>query len=165
MTSWQEFIQRDQPVPQWPYPVNYGKENIINCDVLIVGGGVAGCHAAVSAAKHGARTVVLDRGNAKRSGAGGAGVDHWHGAVTNPCSKVTPLDYTMACFNSTRGYTSGIARYIITKESWDTLLECEEMGVQIRDIRDEFKGAPFRDEETKLMFAYDYVNRHVVRVW
>jgi len=165
MTSWQEYIQRDEPVPQWPYPVNYGKENIINCDVLIVGGGVAGCHAAVSAAMHGARTVVLDRGNAKRSGAGGAGVDHWHGAVTNPCSSVTPLDYTMACFNSTRGYTSGIARYIITKESWDTLLECEQMGVQIRDIRDEFKGAPFRDEATKLMFAYDYVNKHVIRVW
>src|SRR5208283_4612541 len=27
------------------------------------------------------------------------------------------------------------------------------------------KGAEFRDEETKLMFAYDYENRHVVRVW
>jgi succinate dehydrogenase/fumarate reductase flavoprotein subunit len=144
---------------------NYGKVNEVSCDVLIVGGGVAGCHAATSAARHGAKTVLVDRGNAKRSGAGGAGVDHWHGAVTNPCSKVSPLDYTLACFESTRGYTSGIARYVINKESWDTLQECEEMGVQIRDIKDEFKGAPFRDEETKLMFAYDYVNRHVIRVW
>jgi succinate dehydrogenase/fumarate reductase flavoprotein subunit len=63
------------------------------------------------------------------------------------------------------GYSNGIARYIICKEGWDTLLECEEMGVQIRDVKDEFKGADFRDEETKLMFAYDYENRHVLRIW
>jgi succinate dehydrogenase/fumarate reductase flavoprotein subunit len=164
LTTWQDYINSGK-VPVWPYPVDYGKENEINCDVLVLGGGVAGCHAAVSAARHGAKVVVADRGHAKRSGCGGAGVDHWHGAVTNPCSRVTPLDYTRACYDSMHGYTSGIARYIINKESWDTLLEMEQMGVQIRDIHDEFKGAPFRDEKTKLMFAYDYENRHVVRVW
>jgi succinate dehydrogenase/fumarate reductase flavoprotein subunit len=56
-------------------------------------------------------------------------------------------------------------RYIITKESWDTLQECEQIGIQIRDVHDEFKGADFRDEKTKLMFAYDYKNQHVIRVW
>jgi succinate dehydrogenase/fumarate reductase flavoprotein subunit len=39
------------------------------------------------------------------------------------------------------------------------------MGVQIRDVKDEFRGADFRDEETRLMFAYDYKNRHVLRIW
>jgi len=165
MSTWQEYVQKDARLPEWPYPVNYGKENEITCDVLIIGGGVAGCHAAVSAAQHGAKVVVVDRGHAKRSGAGGAGVDHWHGAVTNPCSKVTPLEYTKACYDSTHGYNSGIARYIICKEGWDTLQECEQMGVQIRDIHDEFKGAEFRDDATKLMFAYDYANKHIVRVW
>ena len=65
-------------------------------DVLVIGGGIAGCHAAISAAKHGAKVAVMDRGHAKRSGMGGAGVDHWHGACTNPCSKVTPEEYTQA---------------------------------------------------------------------
>ena len=165
MTVWQDYVQETGNLPEWPYPVNYGKENEVTADVLIIGGGVAGCHAAISAARNGAKVVVAERGNAKRSGAGGTGVDHWHGAVTNPCSKVTPLDYTMACYDSTRGYTSGIARYIINREGWDTLLECEEMGVQIRDVDNEFKGAVFRDEKTKLMFAYDYENRHILRVW
>jgi succinate dehydrogenase/fumarate reductase flavoprotein subunit len=64
-----------------------------------------------------------------------------------------------------QGYTGGHVRYIITSEGWDTLQECEKMGVQIRDVKDEFKGADYRDEETKLCFAYDYKNRHVVRVW
>ncbi len=165
MSIWHEIVGSGGQSPEWPYPVNYGKENEITADVLVIGGGVAGCRAAISAAQQGARVVLADRGHAKRSGAGGAGVDHWHGAVTNPCSKVTPLDYTLACFNSTRGYMSGIARYIINKESWDTLQELETFGVQIRDIHDEFKGAPFRDNATKLMFAYDYKNRHVIRVW
>jgi len=137
----------------------------INVDVLVIGGGVAGCRAAISAARKGASVAVAERGHAKRSGAGGAGVDHWHGACTNPCSRVTPEDYTRAVFDSAHGYTSGAVRFISTREGWDTLLECERMGVRIRDVNDEYKGADFRDDETKLMFAYDYTNRHILRVW
>lgn len=165
MTTWNEYIEEHGTAPEWPYPIQYERESVISVDVLVVGGGVAGCRAAISAAQHGATVALVESGNAKRSGAGGAGVDHWHGACTNPCSKVTPLDYTQACLESMHGYTNGIARYIICKEGWDTLLECEAMGVQIRDVHDEFKGAEFRDDETKLMFGYDYENRHVVRVW
>jgi succinate dehydrogenase/fumarate reductase flavoprotein subunit len=165
MSTWHEYIQKTGKVPEWPYPVNYGKMNEVVADVLVIGGGVAGLQAAINAARMGVKVAVLERGHAKRSGAGGAGVDHWHGAVTNPCSKVTPEMYTNACYDSMQGWTGGHVRYIITKESWDTLLECEQMGIQIRDVKDEFKGADFRDEKTKLMFAYDYKNRHVIRVW
>ncbi len=165
MTTLNEYVSERGTVPEWPYPILYDKETEISADVLIVGGGVAGCHAAVSAARSGAKVVLVETGHAKRSGSGGAGVDHWHGACTNPCSKVTPLDYTQAVMECAHGYSNGIARYIICSEGWDTLLECEEMGVQIRDVLDEFKGADFRDEETKLMFAYDYANRHVIRIW
>ncbi len=165
MATWNEYVERSGTLPEWPYPIRYEEETEVIADVLVVGGGVAGCHAAISAARQGARVVLTESGHAKRSGSGGAGVDHWHGAVTNPCSKVTPEDYTRAVFDSAHGYTNGMARYIICKEGWETLLECEEMGVQIRDVHDEFKGADFRDEETKLMFAYDYQNRHVLRIW
>lgn len=165
MSTWHDYVQRSGKIPEWPYPVNYGKVNEIVSDVLVIGGGVAGMRAAISAAQKEVKVAVAERGHAKRSGAGGAGVDHWHGAVTNPCSKVTPLMYTEACYDSMQGYTGGHVRYIITSEGWDTLQECEEMGVQIRDVNDEFKGAVFRDDETKLMFAYDYESKHVVRVW
>jgi succinate dehydrogenase/fumarate reductase flavoprotein subunit len=165
MSTWHEYVQKTGKVPEWPYPVNYGKMNEILADVLVIGGGVAGLQAAINAARLGAKVAVLERGHARRSGSGGAGVDHWHGAVTNPCSKVTPEMYTNACYESMKGWTGAHVRYIITKESWDTLLECEKMGIQIRDVRDEFRGADFRDEKTKLMFAYDYRSRHVIRVW
>lgn len=165
MTTWHDFVQSNSRLPEWPYPIRYGQVKEVVADVLVIGGGLAGCRAAISAAQRGATVALADRGNAKRSGAGGAGVDHWHGACTNPCSKVTPEDYTRAVFDSAHGYTSGLVRYISTREGWDTLLEAEQMGVQIRDIENEFKGADFRDEETGLMFAYDYANRHILRIW
>ena len=165
MSTWHEYIQATGQIPEWPYPINYDKVNEVMADVLVIGGGVAGLQAAINAVKKGVKVAVAERGHAKRSGSGGAGVDHWHGAVTNPRSKVTPEDYTLGCYESMQGWTGGNVRYIITKESWDTLLECEKMGVQIRDVDDEFNGANFRDEETKLMFAYDYQSKHMLRIW
>ena len=165
MSIWHEYVQRQGTLPQWPYPVNYEKTNEIISDVLVIGGGVAGARAAISAAQSGVKVVLVDAGHVKRSGAGGAGVDHWHAACTNPCSKVTPDEYTKACYESMQGYFGAHVRYIIANESWDSLVECEQWGLQIRDVRDEFKGAGFRDEETKLLFAYDYDSRHVIRVW
>ena len=45
------------------------------------------------------------------------------------------------------------------------MLDMESFGGKIRDTEDEFKGAEFRDDETKLMFAYDYKNKFTLRVW
>ncbi len=36
---------------EWPYPINYERENEVSADVLVLGGGIAGCHAAISAEK------------------------------------------------------------------------------------------------------------------
>ncbi len=105
MSTWHDYVQSTGSLPPWPYPINYGKVNEVATDVLVVGGGVAGCRAAIAAARAGVKVAIAERGHPKRSGAGGAGVDHWHGAVTNPCSKVTPEMYTSACYESMRGYT------------------------------------------------------------
>ncbi len=165
MSSYEEPLGK---VIEWPYPINYGKENEVSTDVLILGGGIAGCHTAINAARRGAKVVVVDKGAVIRSGSGGAGVDHWHAACTNPCSKVTPEEMVelVKAFGgySTREYGNGITCYILCKESYDTLLDVEGMGVKVRDVDDEFVGAEFRDPETKLMFAYDYVNNHVIRI-
>lgn len=40
-------------LPEWPYPVNYENENEISTDVLVLGGGIGGCWAAISVAKKG----------------------------------------------------------------------------------------------------------------
>jgi succinate dehydrogenase/fumarate reductase flavoprotein subunit len=133
--------------------------------VLVLGGGIAGCHAAINARRKGVRVVVLEKGATKWSGNGGAGVDHWLSACTNPCSQVTPEEFTDRAFADSGGYDCGLLRYINAKEGWDTLLDCESMGVQIRDVHGEFKGANFRDEASGLLFAYDYKSRYDLRVY
>jgi succinate dehydrogenase/fumarate reductase flavoprotein subunit len=148
--------------------VDYDKENLVSADVLVLGGGIAGCHAAINAAKRGARVAVVEKGPTVRSGSGGAGVDHWHNAFTNPCSKITPDEVTeirdSLGIELMGGYAAGHVRYIEARESWDALLDLEQWGVRIRDEDDEFVGADFRDEETRLLFTYDYENKHVIRV-
>ncbi len=159
-----EELAKSQAV-RWPYPVSYGKENEVSCDVLVLGGGIAGCWTAISAARRGARVVLVEKGATASSGAGGSGVDHWHCVVTNPACQISPEEFTQALVDSRGGWRNTIPLYITTRESYDCLLEIEKMGMKIRDSDDDFKGAEFRDEATKLLFAYDYTAKYCARVW
>jgi succinate dehydrogenase/fumarate reductase flavoprotein subunit len=150
---------------EWPYDIRYEEETEVSADVLIVGGGIAGCWAAISAAKKGLNVAIVEKGATIRSGSGGAGVDHWQHNCTNPGSKITPEELTEACQQIYGGYASGITRYLTCTESYDAMLDLENMGVKVRDTDDEFKGAEFRDEETKLLYAYEYENKYCTRIW
>jgi len=150
---------------KWPYPVSYGKENEISADVLVLGGGLAGCWAAIGAARKGVSVALVDKGCIAYSGSAGSGIDHWQDTATNPASKLTPEELTQAIIDASDGYLNGITRYIKCREAYDRLLELEQMGMKIRDSEDEFKGAPFRDEKTKLLFAYNYRDKFVLRIW
>ena len=160
---YEDLIREHAPI--WPYPVSYGKESEVSCDVLVLGGGIAGCWAAIGAARKGAKVVLVEKGVTRTSGAGGSGVDHWHAACTNPASKVSPEEFTQAVIDDHQGWRCGVSQYITARESYDCLLELEQLGVKVRDSEDEFKGADFRDEATKLLFAYDYNAKYCVRVW
>jgi succinate dehydrogenase/fumarate reductase flavoprotein subunit len=161
--------RNDIHTTKWPYPVNCDKENKVNVDVLIIGGGIAGSHAAINAAKRGVKVAVVDKAMVIRSGAGGAGVDHWHGALKNPCCTITPEELMEVASKSFNDYYwfewgNGLTAYILLNESWSALQDVEKMGVPVRDVNDEFVGAEFRDEKTKLMFAYDYESKDCIRV-
>lgn len=150
----------------WPYPLKWNEQTEVGgIDVLVLGGGVAGCWAAISAAERGARVTLVEKAATIRSGASGSGCDHWESAATNPCSKVTPEELTQAMIDDNNGYNNGISHYIECREGYDRLLDMERMGGKIRDTDDAFKGAEFRDDATKLLFAYDYENRFTLRVW
>ncbi len=165
MSDRKKSREKGVPTPEWPWPIRYEVENEVNTDVLVLGGGLAGCWAAISAARKGLKVALVEKGCTVRSGSAGAGVDHWHEATTNPCSKVTPEEFAQAAIDVLNGYECGIGRYISCRESYDTLLELEKMGLKIRDTEDELRGAPFRDEKTKFIFAYDYENRYCITIW
>jgi succinate dehydrogenase/fumarate reductase flavoprotein subunit len=150
--------------PKWPYKVNYDKVTEVSCDVLVLGGGIAGCWAAIGAAREGAKVVLVDKGAVISSGCGGSGVDHWQN-TPNPACKFSPEEFTAILLDLNNGDRNAITTYIKSRESYDVLLEAEKLGMKVRDSEDVFKGAPFRDEKTKLCFSYDYNAKYTIRVW
>ncbi|MGN1343695.1 MAG: FAD-dependent oxidoreductase, partial [Traorella sp.] len=150
---------------KWPYKNEVGEKESIQCDVLVLGGGLSGCFAAIAAAKKGLKVAIVEKGAIERSGSAGTGFDHWESACSNPCSKVTSEEIAKAYIDEQDHFSNGIFHYITCREGWDRLVDLEKMGAKIRDNEDEFKGALFRDEQTKLMFAYDYENKFTLRVW
>ncbi|MBW2031032.1 MAG: FAD-dependent oxidoreductase [Deltaproteobacteria bacterium] len=165
MDNWADYATAGVAV-KWPYPIRYGEEEEISGDVLVLGGGIAGCWAAIAAARKGAKVILVERSATISSGAGGPGCDHWSLAITgNPACPLTAEEVSKAIVDSAGGYHNGIVTYITARESYETLLELEGMGAKIRDTENAFKGSPFRDENTRLLYAYDYENKFTVRVW
>ena len=156
MGTWHEYLQSQGTPPEWPYPIKFGEEKELEADVLVLGGGIAGCWASISAARTGARVVMMEKGDVKRSGAGGPGCDHWCNVPGNPCSRVDPDTWAIEEMNAGGSFSNGIGIQIQCREDWDTLQEMELMGGKIRDTEDEFLGVEGRDEKTKLMFSPRY---------
>ena len=52
-------------------------KKILETDVLVIGGGIAGLMAAIGAAQNGAKVTLADKANTKRSGSGATGNDHF----------------------------------------------------------------------------------------
>lgn len=139
----------------WPYKVDYDKVNHIEVDVLVVGGGLAGASAGISATRKGLKVAVADKAPIKRSGNGGAGMDHWNNLLSNPDSPMSPEE------NAVKGNTDGRQGhrdYIAVKGTWDALMELKRLGMPLSDDEFEFEGAATRDEKTGMLKAYDYRN-------
>ena len=158
MATWFEYFKSEGHPPKWPYPVRFEEEQVIDTDVLVIGGGIAGSWAAISAVRQGVRVTLVEKGDVKRSGSGGPGCDHWCNVPANPLSRVEPDKW--AEHMADRDYCNGIGIQIMCRENYDTLLEMEQMGGKIRDTDDEYIGVEGRDDKTKFMISPRYGTRH-----
>ncbi len=169
MTTFDEFMNRGGRAPAWPYPIKYEDEQAIETDVLVLGGGIAGCWAAISAARKGVRVALVEKSATVRSGAGGPGCDHWCDTAAGPLSKVDPDLWSQRLADMNGGYGNGIGRQIQCRENYDTLIELEQMGGKIRDREGEYKGAEGWDEKTGFLVSPRANPSHetnvVLRVW
>ena len=50
----------------WPYTIKIDEEKQVNTDVLILGGGIAGCWAAIAVARKGLKATIVEK--ARQSG-------------------------------------------------------------------------------------------------
>jgi succinate dehydrogenase/fumarate reductase flavoprotein subunit len=157
MTSWHELAENNGRLVEWTYPIRYDQEQVVETDVLVIGGGIAGCWAAISAArKKGLRVTLMEKAATIRSGAGGPGGDHWDDPMTSPLSNADPEEWCQGLIDRMGGYCCGIGREIVCRESYDAFLEIEKMGGKIRDIDDEYVGVEGRDDKTKFIVASRY---------
>lgn len=53
------------------------RQDIVETDVLIIGGGIGGLQAAIAASELGAKTIVAEKADTRRSGCGATGNDHF----------------------------------------------------------------------------------------
>jgi len=158
LSTWHDYLKKKGHPPDWPYPVRFEQEQEVAADVLVIGGGIAGCWAAISAARQGLKVALVEKGDTVRSGAGGPGCDHWCNAPANPLSNVDPDEW--AEHMADRPYCNGIGIQIQCRENYDCLLELEQMGGKVRDTGDDYVGAEGRDDKTRLMISPRYTRVH-----
>jgi succinate dehydrogenase/fumarate reductase flavoprotein subunit len=107
----------------------------IDTDVLVIGGGLAGCMAAIKATESGVRVTVAEKANTLSSGCAGTGVDHsWayipivHG----------PMGYTLDdivedhCRLIAGNFINRDLLALVARENYDRMLDLEKFGIKIR---------------------------------
>ena len=104
------------------------KEHIIETDVLVIGGGVAGCFAAIKAREQGLDVTIVDKGYAGKSGASIMASGWW--AVFNP-EWGHDLDTCMNLFILRNDYIVNREwTETILKDSWETYEDIASWGVE-----------------------------------
>lgn len=107
----------------------------IETDVLIIGGGIAGCMAAIKAGESGLKVTIAEKANTKRSGEAGTGIDHMWAYVPEifePMGwSIDDLieDHTLFY---THGFTNRDLLHLIVRTSYDRILDLERFGLKIR---------------------------------
>lgn len=113
----------------------------IDTDVLIVGGGLAGCMAAIRSSELGAKTVLAEKGNTRRSGMAGAGIDHIWSYVPELHE---PLGYTMEDMvrdqtEHAEGFLNQDVCLTAVRLVYDRVRDLERFGVPVRDENGNFR--------------------------
>ena len=106
-----------------------------NCDVLVAGGGLAGCMAAIRAGELNDNVILMDKSNPERSGCAGTGIDHIWGYLpeVQKAEGVSLEDLV-------EDHITNIATGLINKDiisyiaatSLDRILDLERFGMKIR---------------------------------
>jgi hypothetical protein len=111
-------------------------DRVIETDVLIMGGGLAGCPAACKAAEHGLSVALVEKSKIERSGQAGAGLDE---IGMYPRDGVTALDLLG---NISKRSTDPNTRYKVLDNMLWALEELEKLGVNMRYIDGEYGWMP-----------------------
>ena len=107
----------------------------IATDVLVIGGGLAGCMAAIKAREYDVRVTIAEKANTLSSGCAGTGVDHsW--AYIPPVHEKMGVTLEDLIDDHTRGLSAGFVNKdllrLVAAENYDRMLDLEKFGINIR---------------------------------
>lgn len=111
-------------------------ENVVETDVLVIGGGIAGCYAAIKAREQGLDVTIVDKAYAGKSGASISASVGW--MAFNP---EWDLDYDacMNAFNKEGEYINNREwGKVILNESWTTYRDLISWGCEVPSVPLEF---------------------------
>lgn len=109
-------------------------------DVLVIGGGLAGCMAGIRAAELGARTIVAEKADTVRSGCAGMGVDHcWTYIPEIHERELSIADLVADHVAHAGGFVDPEIATFIATHSFERMLDLERFGVPIRDDQGRFR--------------------------
>lgn len=113
-------------------------DRVIETDVMIVGGGMAGCCAAAKAREHGLDVTIVEKAHTSRSGSAAAGLDHQNVAHLEELKGVSMSDI-LTSFENRQMVIQGYGRWgdpntmakAIERGQWGTE-ELEKLGVPLK---------------------------------
>jgi len=105
----------------------------IKTDLLVIGGGTAGCYAAIAASKAGIKILVVEKANIKRSGCLAAGVNALNAYITEGR---TPRDYVEYAKKDADGIVREDLLYSISEKFNEVTAHLENLGLVILKDKD-----------------------------
>ncbi len=106
-----------------------------SCDVCVVGGGLAGCMAAIRAGELNDSVILVDKSNPERSGCTATGTDHiW--AYFPETQKLEGVSLDDLVEDHVRSLAKGLINkeiiHYITATAYDRILDLERFGMKMR---------------------------------
>ncbi len=106
----------------------------VETDVLVIGGGLAGCMAAIKAAEHGVKVVIAEKANTENSGCAGTGIDHSYAYIppVHEAMGYTLDDMMEDQIQETAGMINRDLLYLVLSQNYHRMLDLEKFGINIR---------------------------------
>lgn len=121
-------------------------DKIVETDVLVVGGGLAGCLAAAKMADKGLKTLIAEKANVERSGGTAHGIDHYPANLKQPMTPeefMQDLDAAKALSYVVDEFSNRTKNFLIySKQIW-AVEEAEKYGVPMKWDTGDYYG-PYR---------------------
>ena len=103
---------------------------IIETDVLVIGGGLAGSMAAIKAHETGADVLIFEKAALRRSGNAGKGMDHLP-IVVHPQLTTTPDEVAERSLIGVEGLVNPTLSHLLAREGYYRILDLRDYGVEI----------------------------------